>query len=114
LLFFSLHCNLFFVSIRFVLMPIQYLSDQTGRTTAVLIPIEEWEAITQRHDDLKKLLAEQAHTAPKAGRKELARAVAPPSRPKPSDYRGILSPELTEQLHQHAKEARQEWDRNSF
>ena len=37
-------------------MPVQYLSDNKGNTTAVLVPIDQWQQITK--------LFEQAATAP--------------------------------------------------
>jgi hypothetical protein len=34
-------------------MNIQYLSDNFGNKTAVVIPINEWEIITEKHKDLE-------------------------------------------------------------
>lgn len=39
----------------------QYIKDNNGNTTAVVIPIEEWKQITEKHQDLKQL--EQRQTA---------------------------------------------------
>jgi len=36
-------------------MSLQYLQDDSGQTIAVLIPIEEWKAITQKHADVAVL-----------------------------------------------------------
>ncbi|WP_262507383.1 hypothetical protein [Spirosoma radiotolerans] len=36
-------------------MNIQYISDAQGRHTAIVIPIEEWNNITAKHQDLKLL-----------------------------------------------------------
>ncbi|QMW03064.1 hypothetical protein [Spirosoma foliorum] len=36
-------------------MNVQYLSDAEGRHTAIVIPIEEWNTITAKHEDLKML-----------------------------------------------------------
>lgn len=74
-------------------MPLQYLQNDVGETTAVLIPIEEWKAITESHADL-------------AG---LDRSVAKKNK-KPSDYKGILSPALTEALQKHVQQSRKQWD----
>ncbi len=35
-------------------MNIQYLSDNLGNKTAVLIPINEWEIITEKHKNLEQ------------------------------------------------------------
>ncbi len=74
-------------------MSLQYLQDDTGQTTAVLIPIEEWKAITQRHADVAVL--------EKPGAKKNKKA---------SDYKGILSTELTEELLKHVQQSREQWD----
>lgn len=74
-------------------MPLQYLQDDTGQTTAVLIPIEEWRAITQKHADLA--------VSNKSGTKKNKKA---------SDFKGILSPQLTEALQQHVQQSREQWD----
>jgi hypothetical protein len=36
-------------------MDIQYISDNHGNHTAVVIPIDEWNSITDKHQDLKTL-----------------------------------------------------------
>jgi hypothetical protein len=36
-------------------MDLQYLSDAQGRHTAVVIPIEDWNNITIKHEDLRAL-----------------------------------------------------------
>ncbi len=36
-------------------MALQYLSDTYGKPTAVVIPINVWEVITDKYQDLKKL-----------------------------------------------------------
>ncbi|MEO7308953.1 MAG: hypothetical protein ABIX01_01035 [Chitinophagaceae bacterium] len=36
-------------------MPLQYISDNAGNHTAVLIPINEWELLTRKHEDLKQM-----------------------------------------------------------
>jgi len=40
-------------------MSLQYLTDHSGRITAVVIPISEWESIVSRHAVLKLLEDEQ-------------------------------------------------------
>ena len=74
-------------------MDLQYLLDSEGNRTAVIIDIVEWNSLTSKYQDLKKL--EQ----PKK---------------KPSDFRGSISNKTVELLHQHTEQARTEWDRNIF
>lgn len=40
-------------------MPIQYLTDEQGRKTAVQVPIEEWEALLERIDPDDELSPEE-------------------------------------------------------
>ncbi len=74
-------------------MDLQYLFDSDGKRTAVVIDILEWENLTLRYEELKKL------ESPKK---------------KPSDFRGTISQKTVELLHQHTEQARKEWDRNIF
>ena len=73
-------------------MPLQYLQNANGQTTAVLIPIDEWKAITEKHADLARLDKPVAAKSKKA-----------------ADFKGILSPELTEDLQQHVEKSREQW-----
>lgn len=75
-------------------MPLQYISDNEGNPTAVLIPISEWKLITNRHEDLK--LLEQKPS------KQNNR--------KPSDYAGTLPADIAEEMQKHIKKSRQDWD----
>lgn len=74
-------------------MDLQYLFDSDGKRTAVVIDIVEWENLTLRYEELKKLES---------------------SKKKPSDFRGTISQKTVELLHQHTEQARKEWDRNIF
>ena len=74
-------------------MPMQYIKDNNDITTAVVIPIEEWKSITKKHTDLASLEKQVSE-----------------KRKKASDFKGILSPELTEALQKHVQQSRQEWD----
>ena len=40
-------------------MPLQYIQDLNGATTAVIVPIEEWNKITEKYSDLEELPAWQ-------------------------------------------------------
>ena len=73
-------------------MPLQYLTDIKGHT-AVLIPINEWEQITRKHQDLKSL--EKVITKPNT---------------KLSDFAGKLSAETADAMLNYVAESRNEWD----
>ncbi len=72
-------------------MEVQYLSDAQGNRTSVLIPIEDWNKIKDRYEELKEI------EKPKQ---------------KPSDFRGAISSETADQLIEYTKKARAEWDRD--
>ncbi len=36
-------------------MPLQYIQDFNGATTAVIVPIEEWNKITEKYSDVEDL-----------------------------------------------------------
>ena len=36
-------------------MPLQYIQDFNGATTAVIVPIEEWNKITEKFSDIEEL-----------------------------------------------------------
>lgn len=72
-------------------MNLQYVSDETGRHTAVIVPIEEWNSLTS---DKQKLKAEdKQHTIGST---------------KPSDFRGAISVKTTNELLRHVEQARTE------
>jgi hypothetical protein len=74
-------------------MPLQYITDTTGEPTAVLIPINEWELITRKHEDLKSL-----------------ETVAPKPKVKLSDLAGKLSYKTAEAMLNYISESRSEWE----
>ncbi len=74
-------------------MDLQYVFDSDGNRTAVIIDIIQWEHLTLKYDDLKKL------EKPKK---------------KPSDFRGSISKKTIDLLSKHTEKARKEWDRNIF
>ncbi|WP_224746354.1 hypothetical protein [Mucilaginibacter glaciei] len=78
-------------------MALQYISDDAGNQTAVVIPINQWNEITARHEDIKEL------TAPKAN---------PATSKKPSDYAGTMSKEEGETFSQYIEQSRNELERN--
>ena len=77
-------------------MDLQYISDTDGRQTAVIIPIQDWHDLTAKHEDLR----------------DLEKIEPIPERKKPSHYRGCISPELANELHEYTQKARKEWDRD--
>ena len=74
-------------------MDLQYISDSNGKHTAVIIPIDEWNNITTKHQDLKTL------DKPKK---------------KPSDFVGCISKETADKLNEYVKQSREEWERDIF
>jgi len=78
-------------------MELQYISDSSGKHTAVIIPITEWNDITAKHEDLKELTAEPEQNRTKK---------------KPSDFIGTMSNEEAEKFRKYVEESRNEWERN--
>lgn len=72
-------------------MDIQYLSDEQGRHTAVQIPINEWNKLTEESEVFRNYEKK---------------------RKKPSDFRGSISKKTAEQLLEYATQARTEWNRD--
>ena len=77
-------------------MELQYISDDEGKPTAVIIPIDEWNRITDKHGDLKDLV-EGSSIFQKNGT---------------GQFRGILTPEEAALYHDHIKQARGKWNRD--
>lgn len=75
-------------------MNVQYLSDAQGRHTAIVIPIEEWNTLTAKHEDLKSLEKPKQDSL----------------QPKPSDFRGSISKKTADELLRHTEQARTEWE----
>ncbi|RCR66257.1 hypothetical protein DUE52_27350 [Larkinella punicea] len=75
-------------------MALQYLSDASGKPTAVVIPIKEWEMLKKRHQDLQQL--EKSNSSWKK---------------KPSDFAGTLPADIAEAMQNHVAQSRNEWDR---
>ena len=74
-------------------MDLQYISDTQGRHTAVIVPIEDWNNLATKHEDLRNL------EKPKK---------------KPSDFRGAISKETADEMNKYVEKARKEWERNIF
>ena len=76
-------------------MELQYISDNAGNYTAVIIPINEWNDITSKHEDLKDLVKSPILTKVPA-----------------SKFKGILTVDEADKYHHHIKQARNEWERD--
>ncbi|MEO7308955.1 MAG: hypothetical protein ABIX01_01045 [Chitinophagaceae bacterium] len=75
-------------------MPLQYISDNAGNHTAVLIPINEWELLTRKYEDLKQMELPKNNTSTK----------------KPSDYAGSMPADIALAFNKHIEESRTQWD----
>jgi hypothetical protein len=69
---------------------LQFLSDAKGRRTAVVIPIEEWNLLKQKHKDLNDM------EKPKK---------------KPSDFVGCISKETAQKMISDINNSRNQWER---
>ena len=79
-------------------MTLQYLKDNNDTTTAVVIPISDWEKITRTHQDIKLMIEVKKTNSQKS---------------KPSDFFGTLTKEDGERMQAHITKSRNEWERNS-
>lgn len=75
-------------------MPLQYLKDKHNKTTAVVIPIREWEKIIETHEDINLILQPQTHLSKKTMK----------------DFRGCISDETANALLEHVMQSRDEWE----
>lgn len=74
-------------------MKLLVIQDGNGNNTGIFIPISDWDTITQKHQDLKELVA-----------------IEPASKKKLSDLAGTLSNETAESMLKYVDESRSEWD----
>lgn len=77
-------------------MAIQYVSDDAGNPTAVLVPIVEWNKLASKHEDIQLLMQN---------------SIQPKSRRKPSEFRGILNKEIAQKMILDIEKDREEWER---
>lgn len=75
-------------------MQLQYVKDKNNKTTAVLIPISEWEKIIKTHEDINLMFQAQKHLPKKTMK----------------DFRGAISDETAKELHEHVMQSRDEWE----
>jgi hypothetical protein len=74
-------------------MKLQLIQDGYGNNTGVFVPINDWETITQKHEDLKELVA-----------------IEPTPKKKLSELAGALSRKTAEAMLNDVAESRNEWD----
>ena len=74
-------------------MQLQVLKDSFGRNTGVFIPMEDWNIISQKHEDLKALVN------------------ITKTKKKISDLVGALSDETANAILKEVKEGRENWER---
>jgi hypothetical protein len=74
------------------MMRIQVLQDGFGNNTGVYIPMNDWNIISQKHQDLKELV-----TIPKTKRKI-------------SELAGLLSSETANAMLKEVEESRKNWE----
>lgn len=82
-------------------MHLQYLSDYSGKPTAVVIPIADWKAMLSKYTDLQSL--ESTTDNKPSAAKEYTMA----------DFMGTISTKTANALLSHVEQSRNEWDRNS-
>ncbi len=73
-------------------MQLQVLKDSFGKNTGVFIPIEDWNIISQKHEDLKALVN------------------LPKTKKKITDLVGALSDETANAMLKEVKEGREDWE----
>ncbi len=76
-------------------MDLEYLSDTEGKHTAVVIPIEEWNSLTEIYQGLKTLEKPKQET-----------------RKKPSDFVGCISKETAQKMINDIELSRNQWERS--
>ena len=74
-------------------MKLQIIQDSYGRNTGVFVPMNDWNTITQKHEDLKDLVK-----------------IAPTPKRKLSELAGKLSNETAEAMLKYVAESRNEWE----
>ncbi len=74
-------------------MRLQLIQDGQGKNTGVFVPMNDWNIIIQKHEDLKILV--NTEPSPKIKLSELA---------------GKLSNETTQAMLKHVADSKNEWD----
>jgi hypothetical protein len=74
-------------------MGLQVIQDGSGKNIGVFVPIKDWNKITQKHQDLKKLVN-----------------IDPPLKMKLSELVGKISKETGQEMLKQLEIDREEWD----
>lgn len=74
-------------------MGLQVIKDGYGNNTGIFVPITDWDTITQKHQDLKKLVN-----------------IEPIPKKKLSQLAGSLSKETGKAMLKDVEESRNEWE----
>jgi hypothetical protein len=74
-------------------MRLQIIQDGQGQNTGVFVPINDWNSLVQKHEDLKSLVN-----------------IEPTPKRKLSELAGKLSRETAEAMQKYVAESRSEWD----
>ena len=74
-------------------MRLQVIQDEQGKNTGVFVPINDWNIIIQKHEDLKTLVD-----------------IEPLPKRKLSELAGKLSNETAEAIQKQVAESRDEWE----
>lgn len=75
-------------------MDLHYISDTEGRHTAVVIPIKEWNNLTDTYKELKTL--------------------EKPKQKLSAKYAGKLSADVADQLQDYVTQGRNEWNNHAI
>jgi hypothetical protein len=74
-------------------MRLQLIQDGQGQYTGVFVPINDWNEIVQKHEDLKMLVN-----------------IEPIIKKKLSDLVGKLSHKTADDMQKHVSDSRKDWD----
>ena len=74
-------------------MSLQVIQDGFGQNTGIFVPINDWNTIIQKHEDLKALVN-----------------IEPVAKKKLSELAGKLSHETAQAMQKYVVESRNEWE----
>jgi len=74
-------------------MSLQVIKAGLGKNAGIFIPMSDWEAITEKHEDLKLMVSTE-----------------PTPKKKLSELAGTLSHETAEAMLKYVEESRNEWE----
>ena len=80
-------------------MPLQYLSDASGKQTAVVIPLNDWNRLKSKFRGIEQVISAKLPAS---------------KRTKPSDFRGSISKETANDINRYIDESKKEWENDTF